>query len=309
MNTPTSNELKGIWASIQLPILPDNKIDFDALQEEIEYLTSTSIHGLYSNGTAAEFYNQTEEEFDRIHEILATICNNAHRPFQIGASHMSPIISLERVKRSKNLNPFAIQIILPHWMKLNSNEILAYLDHMVAAADPVPIVLYNPGHAQTVLTPAEFQRISDRYDQIIGIKTGAGDSGWYEECRSLQPGLSVFVPGHKLATGIKEGVAVGSYSNMACLHPNATRQWYDIILDNIEEGLRIEQKIQAFFEQFILPLSKSGYSDAALDKFLWSLRGRKHTQPRLRWPYQGIDPSLINRIREAGKKYIPEFFN
>lgn len=308
MNKSTSVELKGIWASIQLPILPDQRIDYETLQDEIEYLASTSVHGIYSNGTAAEFYNQTEAEFDEIHGLLASICKKVNRPFQIGASHMSPIISLERVKRSKSLDPFAFQIILPHWMKLNTHEIFAFLDRMIEAADPVPIVLYNPGHAQTYLTPIDFKRLSDKYPQIIGIKTGGGDAFWYEQCRSLQPDLAIFVPGHRLATGIKEGVAQGSYSNMACLDPNATRRWYDTMLDDIEESLRLEKRLQAFFEKCILPLSKSGYSDAALDKFLWSLRGRKNTHPRLRWPYQGIDPSLIHKVREVGEKAIPEFF-
>src|SRR5690606_20748015 len=123
----------------------------------------------------------------------------------------------------------------------------------------------------TFLTPIDFKNLADLFPQIIGIKTGVGNSTWYEEVRTLQPDLAIFVPGHKLATGIKEGVAHGAYSNMACLNPNATRRWYDTIRTDIHEGLRIEERINTFFARYILPLSQAGFSDAALDKLLWSL--------------------------------------
>src|SRR5665811_2050528 len=89
MKQLTSNSLKGIWCSIQLPILVDNRIDFNSLKEEIDILTNTSIQGVYSNGTAAEFYNQTESEFDKINETMVDICYKKRFPFQIGASDMS----------------------------------------------------------------------------------------------------------------------------------------------------------------------------------------------------------------------------
>lgn len=308
MTELSSKSLKGIWCSIQLHIQQDNSIDYIALGEEIEYLTNTSVQGLYSNGTAAEFYNQTESEFDRISELLATCCHNKNRPFQIGASHMSPILSLERIKRTKSLQPNAFQVILPDWLKLNAYEISAFLTRIVETADPIPIVLYNPGHSKTFLTPSDLKHLSDKFPQIIGVKTGGGTPEWHREIRSHNMNPAIFVPGHKLATGIKETVAQGSYSNMACLHPDATQRWYETILSNLDEGLKTEQRIRAFFTQCIIPLSSAGYSDAALDKLLWSLRERKNTSTRLRWPYREVDQNYIAEIRETGRRIIPEFF-
>jgi len=308
MDKLTSKNLTGIWCSIQLPFNQSGSIEFEALQEEIEYLTTTSVQGLYSNGTAAEFYNQTESEFDRISELLATCCHQKNRPFQIGANHMSPIISLERIKRTKNLQPNAFQVILPDWMKLNAYEISSFLERIIDTANPIPVVLYYAGHSKNRLSPSDFKKISLQFPQLIGIKTGGGNPEWYDEVRSLKLDLAVFVPGHQLATGIQAGVARGSYSNMACLHPEASQRWYETILSNLDEGLRTEQRIHAFFTQCIIPLSSAGYSDAALDKLLWSLRERKNTSTRLRWPYQGVDQNYIAQIRETGRRIIPEFF-
>lgn len=308
MTPLTRQNLQGIWCSIQLPINQDNTINYNALEEEIEYLTSTSVQGLYSNGTAAEFYNQTEAEFDRIHDILATNCHRFNRPFQIGASHMSPVVSLERIQRTKSLMPQAFQVILPDWMKLSMEEVRAFFDQIVEAADPVPIVIYNPGHAKTPLTPSDLKFLSEKYPAIIGVKTGAGDAEWYKEMRILDNELAIFVPGHRLATGFKEGVARGSYSNLACLHPNATQRWYETIQSDLDEGLKMERRIQTFFDISIIPLARAGFCDAALDKLLWSLGGRMNTSTRLRWPYKSVDDSNLSKIRLAGRQLIPEFF-
>ncbi|MBY5956501.1 dihydrodipicolinate synthase family protein [Membranicola marinus] len=304
----SSNNLIGIWCSIQLPILADNSIDFNSLKEEMDMLTNTSIQGIYSNGTAAEFYNQTESEFDGINEMMADICHKKRFPFQIGASHMSPIISRERIRRTKALNPKAFQITLPEWLPLNSDEQLSFLAEVIEEADPIPVVLYSPGHSKTVLTPSDFKRISDRFPQLIGIKVGAGGLEWYAEMRKMNGGLAVFVPGHRLATGIKEGVAKGSYSNVACINPNAAQKWFEIIIDNIDEGIRIENQILHFFEEGIVPLARAGYSDAALDKLLWALSGRSTTSPRLRWPYIGVRDHVVEDTRKIAQRILPDFF-
>ncbi|MGO7961837.1 hypothetical protein AB9E07_36085, partial [Rhizobium leguminosarum] len=52
-----------------------------------------------------------------------------------------------------------------------------------------------------------------------------GDASWYAEARLYLSSLSIFVPGHHLATGTKEGVAAGSFSNVDCLSPRGAQAW------------------------------------------------------------------------------------
>ena len=127
MNPLKSHEIFGNWATLLLPINNDDSINYSQLEEEIDTLISFKVNGIYSNGTAGEFYNQTEEEFDQINAILANKCNAAGIPFQIGAAHMSPEISLQRVKRAKQLQPSAIQVILPDWFVPTMPEIVNFL--------------------------------------------------------------------------------------------------------------------------------------------------------------------------------------
>ena len=113
MRSLSSSTLFGTWATLLLPINDDDSINFDLLEQQILALIDSSVEGIYCNGTAGEFYNQTEEEFDTIANLLAKHCEDSFTPFQIGVSHMSPVISLNRIQRSRHLKPGAFQVILP----------------------------------------------------------------------------------------------------------------------------------------------------------------------------------------------------
>ncbi|WP_202908456.1 dihydrodipicolinate synthase family protein, partial [Labrys sp. WJW] len=104
--------LRGNWATLLLPITPDDAIDFGGLGEEIDILIADGVDGIYSNGTAGEFHNQTEAEYEAIQALLAEKCRAAGMPFVIGACQGDPRQSLERVRRAGGLQPAAIQGIL-----------------------------------------------------------------------------------------------------------------------------------------------------------------------------------------------------
>lgn len=307
MKPLNSNEIYGNWATLLLPIDPDDKINYSKLEEEIDILIGMKVNGIYSNGTAGEFYNQTEDEFDQVSSILAGKCNAAGMPFQIGCSHMSPKISLERLKRIIPLKPGAVQVILPDWSVPSMTEIIDYLRVMAEAADPIKLVLYNPPHAKKRLGPEEFYQIMEAGIPLAGCKVAGGDENWYASMRKLVPQLSVFVPGHHLATGIGRG-AQGAYSNVACLHPGVSQEWYGLMLTDMEKALEIEGRIQSFINQYIVPyITEREYSNQAVDKLLAAIGGWADTGTRLRWPYQGIKEDEVSGLRKVCGEILPEF--
>lgn len=302
------NEIVGTWATILLPLNDDDRIDFTRLAGQIDTLIGSGVSGLYSNGTAAEFYSQSEDEFDRISSLLAGRCQAAGMPFQLGASHTSPQTSLERIRRSVSLKPGAFQVILPDWYPVTDAEAITCLARFAEAAHPVGLVLYNPPHAKRVLTPAEFGALKQAVPALRGIKVADGDEAWYAAMREHCRELSVFVPGHRLASGIARGAA-GSYSNVACLNPTGAQRWFHLMKSNPPQALEIERRIQAFLAQHILPFGKEqGYCNAALDKLLAAIGGWANIGTRLRWPYRFIPQAEAARLRPVARQLIPELF-
>ena len=201
-------------------------------------------------------------------EAMLAAVEQAGVPFQIGASHMSPQISLERIRRAALLKPGAIQVILSDWFPLRDDEIIACLSRMAEAADPIGLVLYNPPHAKTVLKPEQYAAIKSYVPSLVGIKVAGGDEAWYAEMRQSCPEISIFVPGHHLATGFSRG-ASGAYSNVACLHPVGGQAWYNLMTRDLNKALALESRIQHFMAGYIAPfITEQGYSNQAADKLL-----------------------------------------
>ena len=63
MKPLTSQQIRGTWGTVLLPINADESIDYARLGAEIDTLIAAGVAGLYTNGTAGEFHTQTEDEF------------------------------------------------------------------------------------------------------------------------------------------------------------------------------------------------------------------------------------------------------
>ncbi|MXV52489.1 dihydrodipicolinate synthase family protein [Pedobacter sp. HMF7647] len=302
-----AKNLKGNWATLLLPINADDSINYQKLAGEIDMLIESGVDGIYSNGTAGEFHNQTEDEYARINRILSEKCLDTGMRFQIGASHPSPIISLERLKIAAALKPDAIQLILPDWIIATESELLDYMQRLADAAGDIPLVLYNPPHAKFVLQPKDYS-LFENIPQVIGVKLLSHDQTWAKEMEQYASHLSIFVPGHLLATGVECGIASGAYSNVACINPKAAQKWWQLMQTNIKEALEIEKNILAFFEECIAPLQRNGFSNPALDKFLAAVGGCYQVGTRLRWPYKWIADQHVLPVRERARQLIPNFF-
>jgi 4-hydroxy-tetrahydrodipicolinate synthase len=301
-----AEEIRGTWATVLLPLNADESIDFTRLAAQIDCLIASGVNGLYTNGTASEFYAQTEDEFDRLQALVAEKCERAGLPFQIGVNYPSAQTSLARLRRAARFKPGALQLILPDWLPVADAEAIAFLQRMAEAAAPVDLVLYNPPHAKRVLEPRDYARLKLAVPQLIGVKVMDGDANWYAEMNEFTRGLSVFVPGHHLATGLRQGTAAGSYSNVACLHPVGARRWYELMKTEPDRALEIEGRLRRFFAERITPFKKQGYSNAALDKLLAAIGAWSPVGTRLRWPYQWIPLDEAERLRPIAQTMIPE---
>jgi dihydrodipicolinate synthase/N-acetylneuraminate lyase len=307
--TARRHPIAGNWATLLLPIAADDSIDFDKLGEEIDILIAAKVDGIYSNGTAGEFHNQTEAEYDRIQDMLASLCKAAGMPFVIGACQPDPLIMFNRLRRAVVHKPLAIKVILPDWWPLTKIESIDFLMRASDAADGVPLILYNPPHAKQMLSPAQLADICGPCPSVVGIKLADGDDDWYTQARSNLAEFALFVPGHHLATGIKQGVAAGAFSNVACLSPCGAQRWSDLMIADIDAAIEIESRIRAFMEIHIVPFRRDGhYSNAALDKLLCAIGNWGPVGTRLRWPYRSIDQLNAVNLRAKARAALPELF-
>jgi len=302
-------DIRGNWATLLLPLNADDSIDYALLDTEVDHFIASRVNGIYSNGTAGEFHTQTEDEFDRVNQLLAEKCERAGMPFQIGASQMSAQLSRERTRRSKALKPGAFQIVLPDRFPPSWPEVVAFLETMAAEADPIPLIIYNPPHAKRRLSPDEWLCIVETIPGVVGMKVPGGDDAWYHAMQPVMKKLSVFIPGHLLATGIARG-AHGAYSNVACLSPAGAQRWYELCQRDPSAGVMMQEKILSFWQATVVPLiTVHGLSNPAAAKAAAAAGGwLPGFNARLRWPYRGATEEMIRAIASAARAELPEFF-
>lgn len=307
--TLSAATLQGVWGPVLLPLRTDDAIDLTRLEAEIQTLASSPLHGVYAHGTAGELHLLLDDEADMVSRMLATACAATGKPFQLGASHPVPQVTLERIARTRDLGPAAYQVALPDWLPLTDDECVAFVTRVAAAAAPIPLVLYNPGAATTTLTPRLLGRLLDETPSLIGVKVPGGDDAWWDELRTLGvlERCAVFVPGHRLASGLARGAA-GSYSNMAGLSPAGAVRWYDLMTADPATAGDLERRIGEWFTRHVLPLQRAGVSDPALDKLLAAVGGWADIGLRVRWPYRSAPDSVVAAARDDAYALLPELF-
>jgi dihydrodipicolinate synthase/N-acetylneuraminate lyase len=298
--------LRGTWGTVLLPIRPDDRIDFDLLGDELDVLLKAGLAGVYTCGTAGEFHALEEDEFDALSELVAEKSTRAGAAFQLGASHMSGQICLSRIRRARSLKPAAIQVILPDWVPLSATETRVAVERMVASADPVPIVLYNPPHAKTLCGPQQLADLASGLPGLVGVKV-AGDDTFYLRLHAEAPQLSIFAPGHQYAHARRLGAA-GSYSNVACLEPHGALAWERQMEDDPDAADAFGLRVNSFLESHVMPLKARGYSDTALDKALAAMGGWASIGTRVRWPYSSVPDEYVAFLTPLAHTALPELF-
>lgn len=298
---------RGIWGAVILPVQDGAAIDMAALGDLVDILCGMGLAGLYTNGTAAEFFNQTEAEFDAISDLVLTRAGRAGVPVQIGVSSSNPRVARARLRRIARAGAVAAQITLPDWWPPSAAEQARFIEGMSDAADGLPLILYNPPTAKVRLDVPGIAAL--RRPSLVGVKVAGGDAGWYAQRRALLGDMSVFVAGHTVAFGRPQG-ADGAYSNVACLSPRgAVRQW-DMIETDPEAARDIETRFRRFLNETMIPLARDhGLSDAALDKAMAAAGGWGPVGPGLLWPYSGATSGMVKAIRQSANHLLPDLLD
>jgi 4-hydroxy-tetrahydrodipicolinate synthase len=184
------------------------------------------------------------------------------------------------------------------------------MQKMEEEAHGISLILYNPPHAKKKLLPEDWSRLKIMIPSLAGLKVfdQNADQSWYKRVNENKAGLSIFIPGHRLATGIQSG-AHGAYSNMACLNPFAAQKWYEMISTDLQAALELESRINQFMSGLIAPfITELHYPNHACDRFMARLGGWADVGSKLRWPYRSIPDDLAEGVRQKAIQIIPEFF-
>ncbi|MFY8024179.1 MAG: 4-hydroxy-tetrahydrodipicolinate synthase [Sediminibacterium sp.] len=167
-------QLKGTGVAVITPFTANNQIDFEALGKVLDSMLTNKVEYVVMLGTTGETPVLSNEEKIAILEFTYEKINGKI-PVVVGIGGNDTADLIQDLSNFPLAKAAAILSASPYYNKPSQEGIFQHYK-MVAAASPLPIILYNvPGRTGRNMSASTTLRIANEIPNIIGIKEASGD--------------------------------------------------------------------------------------------------------------------------------------
>ena len=166
-------KFEGIYTPIVTPYKDDFSIDYNRLDEIVDFLVEAGVHGIISAGTTGEYYAQSKEErFELMRHIHQRVSGRTH--YIVGTGAIRTEDSIEYAEQAALVGADALLVATPPYAVPTEREVALHALAIDRAAN-LPIMLYNyPGRMGTNMGEEFLDRIG-RSSNFCAIKESSGD--------------------------------------------------------------------------------------------------------------------------------------
>lgn len=291
-----ANDIKGTGVALVTPFHNYGTIDLTSLRKIVEHVITNNVDFVVALGTTSEAPTLSKDEKQAVTEfILETVDNRVPVVLGVGGNNTQEII--DNIKSNDLEGISAILSVVPYYNKPQPKGLYYHFKN-IAAASPVPIILYNvPGRTSTNLDAETTLRLAHEFENIIGIKEASGNFHQIMEILKNKPReFTVFSGDDALTLPMLLLGAEGVISVVA----NAYPQEFSYIVNNAMKGSKKKARavhyslldiINALFEDG----NPSGIK-AALD--IMNLCGNN-----LRLPVVKVNKGTYNKLQTLIETY------
>ncbi|MFL5762098.1 MAG: 4-hydroxy-tetrahydrodipicolinate synthase [Thermomicrobiales bacterium] len=168
----TTTRFDGSLTALITPFRHD-VIDEPALRRLVDFQIENGTRGLVPCGTTGESATLTEAEQDRVIEIV--IDQAAGRiPVIAGTGTNNTAVTIARTRRAHRSGADAALVVVPYYNKPTQTGLILHY-RAIAAASPLPIILYNvPGRTGINMAPETIVELAQEAT-IVGVKEASGN--------------------------------------------------------------------------------------------------------------------------------------
>ncbi len=273
----------------------DGKVDYQKLEELIEFQISEGIHGILPCGTTGESATLSFEEHKEVVKRTVEIVNNRVKVIA-GSGSNNTSEAIELTQWAKKVGADGALVITPYYNKPTQEGLYLHFKK-VAESVNIPIIVYNvPGRTGVNLLPKTLERLKD-ISNIVAVKEASGSVSQAEEILYLVDGKIDILSGDDslyfpiLAIGGK-----GVISVLSNIIPGKLANVY-----NLFKSGKIDDARNKFFEFF--PLTKSMFYETNPIPVKTALKfmGKLHAEMRL--PLSPMSKENEDKLKNDLKKY------
>lgn len=179
----------GVFTAIVTPF-HQGEIDWEALEQLIEFQIREGVHGLVPCGTTGESATLSAEEHDKV--VRFAVDRAAGRvPIIAGTGSNSTTEAVDRTRAAREVGADAALVITPYYNKPTPKGMVAHFGAVAAVG--LPVVAYNvPSRTCVSLDAATYRQLAE-IPGVVACKEASGDIDLVE--RVLADGKLVVLSG------------------------------------------------------------------------------------------------------------------
>ncbi len=222
---------RGAAVAIVTPFLPDGGINFDKLDELIEFQIAGGTDCIVSLGTSGEASTISEEDHSK---TVAFVCERVKKriPVIAGTGSNCTETAIQLSKDAEEAGADGVLIVSPYYNKTTQRGLVAHFG-AIADAIKLPILAYNiPGRTGMNIAPETMVKMAREFKNIVGVKEASGNISQIVKLASLADGCLDIYSGDDDQT-----IPLMSIGGLGVIS----------VLSNIAPG-KVHEMCQAFFD-------------------------------------------------------------
>ena len=164
----------GAGVAIVTPFNEDGSINYDRLDELIEFHCAHKTDSIVICGTTGESATMTEEEhMDTIRFAIDRV--KGRIPVIAGTGSNCTATAVQLSKEAEEAGADGVLLVTPYYNKATQNGLIAHYT-TIANEIKIPAILYNvPSRTGCAMAPATIASLVKNVDNIVGVKEASGD--------------------------------------------------------------------------------------------------------------------------------------
>lgn len=240
---------KGAGVAIVTPMREDLEVNYDKLEELIEWQIAEGTDCIVIAGTTGESSTLTTEEHVKV--IQAAVDFTKHRvPVVAGTGSNCTREAVYLSKEAEAAGADGLLCVTPYYNKATQGGLIRYYTE-IADAVRLPIIMYNvPGRTGCNILPETAAVLYRDVENIVAVKEATGNVAQAAKTMYLTDGkLDVYSGEDAIVTPLMALGAVGVISVWSNVAPgDVHRMCQDFFDGNVEAAMKLQLKAQPLVE-------------------------------------------------------------
>lgn len=245
---------KGAGVALVTPMKADMSVDYDKLEELVDFHVKNGTDSIIICGTTGEAATQSHEE--HLATVKACVEFTKKRiPVIAGTGSNCTETAIYLSQKAEEYGADGLLVVSPYYNKATQKGLVG---HFTAVADSVklPIILYNvPSRTGCNIMPATVAELVKNVDNIVGIKEASGNISQVAQVMNLTDGKIDLYSGND--DQIVPVLSLGGVGVISVLANVAPKETHDIVAKYLEGDVKGSLELQLKY----LPLIDALFSE------------------------------------------------